>query len=118
MENRLPKPAAKKSRWWNWKLDSPTPPSQSDPEKCGSSVKKVPRKQILLGPFYAGCGAGLATCEYSCLSPTGSKPNISLDFAGAGVSILLEEYMLDGDATRFAMCLTLPVIVCVSIVRF
>ncbi|KAF9022359.1 hypothetical protein BDZ89DRAFT_1163305 [Hymenopellis radicata] len=85
---------SKKTRWWNWKLDSPTPPS--DAEKGGSARR--PRKHILLGPFYAGCGAALAVY-----------------FAGAGVSILLEEYLLDGDATRFAMCVTLPVIVCVSI---
>jgi len=34
----------------------------------------------------------------------------------SGISVLLEEYALDGDATRFALVATLPVIYCVSIV--
>lgn len=46
------------SRWWTWKLQSPTP---TDPEK-GSRKK---RRLILLGPFYAGCGAAMATCAYT-----------------------------------------------------
>ncbi|KAF8156338.1 glycosyl transferase family group 2-domain-containing protein [Mycena galopus ATCC 62051] len=56
------------------------------------------RKLVLLGPLYAGCGAGLA--GYFVLS---------------GVSVLLGEYALDADPTRFALLLTLPVIFCVSI---
>ena len=34
----------------------------------------------------------------------------------SGVSVLLKEYALDHDLTRFALVVTLPVIYCVSIV--
>lgn len=37
------------------------------------------------------------------------------DFMSAGVSILLQEYALDGDATRFALLVTMPIIFCVSL---
>jgi hypothetical protein len=56
-------------RWWNWSW-SPSwswklqPPAPADPEK-GPGLRKE-RKLVLLGPFYAGCGAALATC--ACLS--------------------------------------------------
>lgn len=36
----------------------------------------------------------------------------------SGIGILLEEFALDGDPTRFALLVTLPVIYCVSIVIF
>ena len=39
------------------------------------------------------------------------------DFCSSGVSVLLEEYALDGDPMRFVLVVTLPVIYCVSIVR-
>jgi hypothetical protein len=39
------------------------------------------------------------------------------DFMSSGVRVLLEEYALDGNMTRFALLATLPVIYCVSIVR-
>jgi hypothetical protein len=39
------------------------------------------------------------------------------DFTFSGVSVLLEEYALDRNPTRFALCATLPIIFCVSIVR-
>lgn len=39
------------------------------------------------------------------------------DFMTAGCAVLLEEFRLDGDATRFALIATLPVIFCVSLVR-
>lgn len=117
VEAVAPKPPSRKSKWWNWKLDSPTPPKTDDfdPEKGGSAQTKHQRKQVLLGPFYAGCGAALATCAYT-MRQIYTQPNMFIDFVGAGVSILLEEYLMDGNATRFAMCVTLPVIFCVSIV--
>lgn len=39
------------------------------------------------------------------------------DFMTSGIAVLLEEYALDHDPTRFALICTLPVIYCVSIVR-
>ncbi|KAJ7616832.1 glycosyl transferase family group 2-domain-containing protein [Mycena polygramma] len=82
---------------WSWRLQPRAPaPTEGDPEKGGEERKE--RKLVLLGPLYAGCGAALAA--YFVLS---------------GVSVLLEEYALDGDATRFSLIVTLPVIFCVSI---
>ena len=92
-----PAPApARKGKWWSWKLDSPATPSEKNPEN-GSAEPE--RKLVLLGPFYAGCGVGL-----------------SAYFALSGLLNLLQEYFYDGDTTRFALVVTLPVIFCVSIV--
>ncbi|KAJ6560629.1 glycosyl transferase family group 2-domain-containing protein [Mycena vulgaris] len=74
---------------WSWRLR---------PRAANEGGERKERKHVLLAPFYAGCGAGLAA--YFCVS---------------GVSVLLEEYALDGDPTRFALVLTLPVIFCVSL---
>ncbi|KAF9532825.1 glycosyl transferase family group 2-domain-containing protein [Crepidotus variabilis] len=85
-----------KGSWWSWKLQprAPTSPS-SDAEK---GRKKKERKLVLIGPIYAGIGAAIAAF-----------------FASSGVSVLLQEFALDGDLTRFALVVTLPVIYCVSI---
>ena len=40
-----------------------------------------------------------------------------LDFVTAGTSVLLQEYALDADMTRFGLLITMPVIFCVSLVR-
>lgn len=62
--NTLP-PAAKRPsvlRWW--RLDPRTPSNPpKDPEK--GDLKKKERKLVLIGPIYAGCGAGLAACKYT-----------------------------------------------------
>ncbi|KAJ7032096.1 glycosyl transferase family group 2-domain-containing protein [Mycena alexandri] len=93
---------------WSWRLQPrAAPPTTSngggDAEKVadaesGGGEGGKERKLVLLGPLYAGCGAALAA--YFCLS---------------GLSVLLEEYALDHDPTRFALLVTLPVIFCVSI---
>ena len=50
-----------KRQWWSWRLEAcPAPPPASDVEK-GAPAK--PRKLVLIGPIYAGFGAGLAACE-------------------------------------------------------
>ncbi|KAF8065367.1 glycosyl transferase family group 2-domain-containing protein [Lyophyllum atratum] len=95
-----PAPGEKNKRgWWSWRLqpraDAP-PVGTSDPEK--GRGKRKERKLILLGPLYAGCGAGLSTY-----------------FMSGGVTVLLEEYALDGDPRRFALVVTLPIIFCVSL---
>ncbi|KAF9462750.1 glycosyl transferase family group 2-domain-containing protein [Collybia nuda] len=83
-------------KWWSWRLQPQVPVEPpSDPEKAS---KRKERKTVLLGPFYAGCGAAL-----------------SMYFVTAGVMVLLEEYALDGDPTRFALLVTMPVIFCVSL---
>jgi hypothetical protein len=53
-------PATQKRNWWSWRLQKRAPQSSGDPEK-GESRKK-PRKLVLFGPIYAGCGAALAMC--------------------------------------------------------
>jgi len=52
----------------------------------------------ILAPIYTGLGAGLA-----CV------------FMGAGISRILQEWMLDGSFTRFALFATLPFLYCVSL---
>jgi len=58
-------PIAKILGWW--KLDSPVPPSNekgSTGKNQDIERREAPqRKLVLLGPFYAGFGAGLAMCE-------------------------------------------------------
>ncbi|KAK2464534.1 hypothetical protein APHAL10511_003441 [Amanita phalloides] len=84
------------SNWWSWRLQ-PQSDATPDAEKGPASNEKE-RKIVLMGPFYAGCGAAL-----------------SLFFSLSGVGILLEEFALDGNATRFALVATLPIIFCISI---
>ncbi|KAJ7734659.1 glycosyl transferase family group 2-domain-containing protein [Mycena metata] len=94
---------------WSWHLQPrvASPTSTPDAEKAadaesgatGGGEGGKERKLVLLGQLYAGCGAALAA--YFCLS---------------GLSVLLEEYALDHDPTRFALLVTFPVIFCVLIV--
>ncbi|KAF5357770.1 hypothetical protein D9756_001156 [Leucocoprinus leucothites] len=87
---------APKRKWWSWRLnpnDKGAALKDSDPEK-----KSEERKLILLGPFYAGCGAAL-----------------SAYFMASGAGILLEEYAMDHNAARFGLFATLPIIFCISI---
>jgi cellulose synthase/poly-beta-1,6-N-acetylglucosamine synthase-like glycosyltransferase len=81
---------------WSWRLQPDASTSSSAPGDPEKNAKE--RKLVLLGPFYAGCGAAL-----------------SAYFVFSGIAGLLEEYALDGNTSRFALVLTLPVIFCVSI---
>ncbi|KAF7327342.1 hypothetical protein MKEN_00311800 [Mycena kentingensis (nom. inval.)] len=83
--------------WWRLQPRASSAAQEGDPEKAGAGSSKE-RKLVLLGPFYAGCGAALAAY-----------------FVFAGISVLLEEYALDGGTSRFALVVTLPIIFCVSI---
>ncbi|TFK67105.1 hypothetical protein BDN72DRAFT_871402 [Pluteus cervinus] len=87
--------APEKNRpWYSWRLQPrKAPREQADPEKGDAK-----RKLILFGPVYAGAGAGL-----------------SAYFMTAGISVLLQEFALDRDASRFLLLLTMPVIFCVSL---
>ncbi|KAJ8077553.1 hypothetical protein PM082_001985 [Marasmius tenuissimus] len=85
-EDTTPPPKKKGFLGW-WKLN-----------KQDKAAQGEKRKHVLLGPLYAGIGAGL-----------------SLYFVTAGIATLIEEWVLDGDATRFALVVVLPVIFCVSL---
>lgn len=57
-------PPEKEGPWYSWRLKPRKAPraraeDEADPEKR----KDGKRKLVLLGPIYAGCGAGLAACE-------------------------------------------------------
>lgn len=61
-----PVPAPVKKSWWSWKLDGRPPIAPPrDAEKGG---KRKERKLVLIGPVYAGLGAGLAACSYLFVS--------------------------------------------------
>jgi cellulose synthase/poly-beta-1,6-N-acetylglucosamine synthase-like glycosyltransferase len=94
---QTPKPKSK-SKWpWSWKLGKKPPtPVASDLEKGASAPQ--PRPARLFAPFYGGLSAGL-----------------SVFFIGSGVSILMQEYRLDGNWTRFFLLVTTPFLYCVSL---
>lgn len=51
-----------KRAWWSWKLQPRAPNQPSgDAEKGG---KRKERKLVMIGPIYAGLGAGLAACSF------------------------------------------------------
>jgi hypothetical protein len=65
-EQLTPPVKAPQRKWWSWRLnpkDKGAAIKSSDPEK-----KRPERKLVLLGPFYAGCGAALSACELLFLS--------------------------------------------------
>lgn len=110
-----------KREWWSWKLQPQKPATSTgdvDLEKGGEKTKRKERKLVMLGPLYAGLGAGLALCKFCAVSLMRSMVLMMLltDFVTGGVKVLLTEYALDGDPRRFALLITMPVIYCVSIV--
>ncbi|TEB39489.1 hypothetical protein FA13DRAFT_1750926 [Coprinellus micaceus] len=99
LEANRPQETRKKSSLWGWwRLQPRDPNAKPGNETDAEKAKRKERKLVLIGPVYAGCGAGL-----------------SAYFATAGVSNLIQQWALDGDFTRFALIVTLPVIFCVSI---
>ncbi|KAG6830498.1 hypothetical protein H0H87_007855 [Tephrocybe sp. NHM501043] len=93
-------PADQKRSWWSWKLQPKPLQAHSNVEDVekGRNGRKKERKLMLFGPLYAGIGAGLA-----------------MYFMTGGITVLLEEFALDGDPRRFALLATLPIIYCVSL---
>ncbi|KAG6890188.1 hypothetical protein C0995_010893 [Termitomyces sp. Mi166 len=90
--------APTKSKWgWSWRLSSKRPlKSKKDIEKGTSGREDRPIR--LFGPFYDGLGLGFAVF-----------------FILSGLAILLEEYLLDHNAIRFALFATAPFLLCVSL---
>lgn len=109
-------------KWWSWRLnpkDKGAAAKNTDPEK-----KRNVRKLVLLGPFYAGCGAALSACEFYfrfAFPPAWRILDFLieysiLDFMSSGAGILLEEFAMDRNAARFGLLATLPIIFCISVV--
>ncbi|KAG6889283.1 hypothetical protein C0992_005759, partial [Termitomyces sp. T32_za158] len=85
------------SKWgWSWRLSSKRPSKPKDVEKGTSGREDRPIR--LFGPFYDGLGLAFAVF-----------------FILSGLSILLEEYLLDHNAIRFALFATAPFLFCVSL---
>ncbi|EJF59433.1 hypothetical protein DICSQDRAFT_181943 [Dichomitus squalens LYAD-421 SS1] len=85
--------APKKTRFWGL---SYFVAERSDIEKIADGPS--PRPIRLFAPVYDGLGAAL-----------------SIFFVASGVSILLEESLLDGNWARFALLVTAPFLLCVSL---
>lgn len=100
--NARSKAPAKKSRWgWSWRV-SPEKrgmyTEEYDLEKEGSLGSQGPRPIRLYAPFYCG----LATA-------------LSIFFIGSGLSVLLAEWLLDDNYTRFILLVTSPFLFCISL---
>ncbi|KAF7416118.1 hypothetical protein PC9H_002378 [Pleurotus ostreatus] len=93
-EREKPKP---KSSWsFGWKVSSKkSGAANNDVEKASLGT---PRPIRLLAPMYSGLGVAL-----------------SLFFLASGLSVLLQEWRLDGNTKRFALLATLPFLFCVSL---
>ncbi|THH11529.1 hypothetical protein EW145_g574 [Phellinidium pouzarii] len=99
---------AKKSfGWFGWRttkgkkgLTAPDMGSGGRTEKLGEAEADGPeaRPIRLFAPIYGGLGAGM-----------------SIFFIGSGTNILVQEFMLDGSTTRFALLATAPFLFCVSL---
>ncbi|KAG6334613.1 hypothetical protein ID866_4474 [Astraeus odoratus] len=83
-------------RFWSWEL-SAVDVAQSDPEKDGST-RKDRRPVRLLAPFYCGLAVALSTF-----------------FIGSGISVMLSEWVLDGNYFRFVLLVTAPFLFCVAL---
>ncbi|PSS08906.1 hypothetical protein PHLCEN_2v3396 [Hermanssonia centrifuga] len=70
--------------------------SKEDVEKAADGPAQRPTR--LLAPFYSGISAAF-----------------SIFFVGSGTSILVEETVLDGNWTRFALLVTGPFLFCISL---
>ncbi|EIW77741.1 hypothetical protein CONPUDRAFT_62202 [Coniophora puteana RWD-64-598 SS2] len=95
LDNR--KKEKKSMSWWmpSWRLSGARPDQEGgDPEKAAIRHRRV----RLLAPAYNGFGVAL-----------------SLFFIGCGVSMLLQESLLDDDWSRFALLATAPFTFCVSL---
>ncbi|KAI0246002.1 glycosyl transferase family group 2-domain-containing protein [Lactifluus subvellereus] len=80
---------------WGWRIGSKAKQATArDPEKGGASS----RPTRYFAPVYGGLGLALSTF-----------------FIGSGVSILLQEWRLTHDYTRFALLAAAPFLFCVSL---
>ena len=109
--------AAPKKNFWGlgWRLSSKKPSSGvTDPEKASTPP---PRSIRLFAPLYGGLGSGLSICKLKIQTCISNYPSSFLVFIASGILILLQEWRLDHDYTRFALLATAPFLVCVSLVK-
>jgi cellulose synthase/poly-beta-1,6-N-acetylglucosamine synthase-like glycosyltransferase len=95
---RLTRAAERKGNWWSWKLkdsDEKTKAAAAPQDVEGAPVQRP-------GRLYASVYSGLAVA-------------LSLFFIGSGASLLLQESMLDGNYTRFALLGTAPFLFCIAL---
>jgi hypothetical protein len=101
---------------WGWRIGSKAKRAQAarDPEKGGPSA----RPTRYFAPVYGGLVLALSTCKLlkSLLNHLFVPTGIPLVFIGSGVSVLLQEWRLTQDYTRFALLATAPCLFCVSLV--
>jgi hypothetical protein len=100
---------------WGWRIGSKArrAPAPRDLEQGGVSA----RPTRYFAPVYGGLGLALSTCK--CCDIVATRPfndRISSVFIGSGASILLQEWRLTNDFTRFALLATAPFLFCVSLV--
>lgn len=105
-----------KSRWrWNWRLTPKADEPQSpDPEKDGAG-KTEPRPIRLYAPFYCGLAVALSLCRTFSVCFLGS-PFCFLVFVGSGIAVLLAEWVLDSNYSRFSLVVTTPFLFSVALV--
>lgn len=105
-------------KFWSWRLSKKSRSSAQaadDPEK-GSDPRNA-RPVRLLAPIYSGLGLGLAICESVPLDVASAYLASHPVFVASGFTIMLQEFRLDQDYTRFALVAIFPFLVCVSLVR-
>lgn len=113
LTNRKPQPKPSSPIWKIFSWSTTRQEHQGDAEK---GAKKI-RRTKLIAPFYNGLGCGLSLCNYRLqLLPNLDLP-LLIVFIGTGISMLLQESMLDGQWIRFCLLVTAPLSFCVSLVR-
>ncbi|KAG7092057.1 hypothetical protein E1B28_008438 [Marasmius oreades] len=88
-ESSIPPPVTVKKRTWYGKTKTVTVPSKDFVH---------PRPTLLYAPLYNGLAAGL-----------------SFVFIGNGARVLVWEFLMDGQFIRFVLCVTLPLLYCISL---
>ena len=85
--------------------------SDVDAEKTASN-----RPIRLFGPVYGGLAAALSICE--CIATVNFQVLIPLYkvFIASGINTMIQETVLDETYTRWALCVTIPFLFCVSLV--
>lgn len=100
---------------WSWRLKKrPTKPASTDLEKGSSGRASRPIR--LFAPVYGGLGLGLSICEFQPFNSHTLYLILRAVFIASGLVILLQEWRLDHDYKRFALLVTTPFLLCISLV--